>query len=246
MIYVVTLVFNPVKTMRASFKRVDETIGLRKEDYTRVFVDNHWPVDREAVLELLTERETIGDTVLRPDKNLGLAGGFNYAFKEMNMQKSDTIFLVDPDNFPKEHGWGYAYKKVLENPKVGWVTVMSTNAFNDMSPKPHTEEVIEGYNCYVLGAPIINSMCALKGEFILKFGANEYNPYYGSFECNMWGFLKSENLEWVFLKDFTEESILDIDPTMIDENYKMYKWQTTHGGEKQIEYKEWLKLHGKI
>lgn len=246
MIYVVTLVFNPVKTMRASFKRVDETIGLRKEDYKRVFVDNHWPLDREEVLDLLKEREEMGDIVLRPEKNLGLAGGFNYAFKECNMQPTDTIFLVDPDNFPKEKRWGYAFKKALEDPTVGWVTVISENAMKDIAPKPHSEKTINGYECIVLGAPVINSCCGLKGEFILKFGANEYNPYYGSFECNMWGFLKESNLEWVFLKDFTEESILDIDPTMIDASYRDYKYRTTHGGEKQIEFKEWLKLHGKI
>lgn len=246
MIFIVTLAFNPVKTMRASFKRVDETIGLRKEDYVRVFVDNHWPVDREDVLELLAEREAMGDIVLRPDKNLGLAGGFNYAFEQMKITVDDNIILVDPDNFPRTPRWGYAFKKVLEDKSVGWVSLWNHATKHETDAKPFHDKEINGYQVRVLEAPIMNSCCALAGHFIMTVGANEPNPFYGGFECGMWGHLKSMDLDWVFMREYFEDDITSVDKNFLDTNYQEYKRSTTHGGEKQIEYKEWLKLHGKI
>lgn len=244
MIYVVSLAFVPVRTIKASVKRFDETIGLRKEDYKHVLVDQMWPRDRNDMIRFLVDQDEAGKTVLYPGKNLGLAGGVNYAMEKMGVTDKDIVMIFDPDNFPMQKRWGFAMKQVLEDPTVGWVSLWNCATDAELKNKQYTEKVINGHKVCALGAPIMNSVCGLKASYLKKAGgAREPNHYYGGFECGMWASLKEQKLDWVFLKDFHEDNILNVDPNFLDKDYQEYKYATTHGGEEQVEFREWLVKH---
>lgn len=247
MIYAVSLAFGKVKTIKASIQRFDETIGLRKEDYKHILIDQMWPKDREELTQFLSEQEEKGKIVLKPGKNLGLAGGVNHAIAKMGANETDTIIIYDPDNFPIQKRWGYAFKKVLEDDSIGWVSLWNHATNEEIKHKPYTNKSINGYGVCIVHSPVMNSVCALKMSYLSKLGgAKEPNHFYGGFEIGMWSGLKSLNLDWAFLIDFHEDNIMNVDPDFIDKDYQEYKWATTHGKEEQIEFTEWLKKHGRI
>src|SRR5690606_27407958 len=106
------------------------TFGIPRSRFEHVFVDQHYPVGREAVEKFHVEQARHENvTVLDPGRNLGLQGGFNYALDFLRLNQNDIVFGFDPDCFPTTNGWGWAMEQVLSDRRVGWVSCWN----------PHTE-----------------------------------------------------------------------------------------------------------
>jgi hypothetical protein len=245
MIYIVTLAFAPPKMFAASQKRMNETIGLRRDQDKHIIVDNHWPKNRPELIQIFIDCLDRGAKILKPERNLGLAGGFNYALdylKSIGLQNDDVIIAYDPDVFPETLGWGKAFVDVLKDKSVGWASVWNVHTEREMNNKAHTVEMINGYKVSVLTEPVLNSVCAFNAKFLIESkGAHENYPYYGTFEIAMWKYLVEQNLKWVFLNDYKEGWAIE---EYVDLDYRTYKWNTAHLGEEQIEFSEWLKKKG--
>lgn len=244
---VITLGFNPVEMMRASFKRLDETIGLTEKEYMHVIVDQHYPRGREQILGFFEERKKKSNTIiLDPGSNFGIARGVNFALSFTGIQPDDNFIFYDPDTFPVESGWGIAMEDVLEDKKVGWVSLFNRVTERETVERGYHNRVTNGRRVRQTKAAVVNSVCAMPGRFLIaSHGVHEPNPYYGGFEISMWEKLQEQRLEWVFLRDFTEGHRPN---DLIDQDYIEYKWFFCHGeGRKQLQtdFKDWLKERGR-
>lgn len=238
--YVITLAYNTTQMMRASLQRFDETFGVDRKDFKHVFVNQYYPKNRAENTAWLKEREAIGDTlVMDPGRNLGLSAGFNFALSGITIKPEDIIYAYDPDMFPRDHGWGIAMSNVLHHNKIAWVSCWNPHTQQETEERGYEDMVINGQNVRMVKTACLNSVSAFSGEFLLKSkGAHEPNPLYGGFEISMYQKLKEHGFNWVFLKDFVEDYC---DQSLIDTEYREWKWKTTHGGEKQEDFELWLK-----
>lgn len=244
MIYAVTLVYNPYEMMKASLNKFDETIGLPRDQFKHILIDQHYPNDREKIKEWIDERAKIDNVlVYDPGKNLGLARGFNYAFSKINLQPDDLVILYDPDMCPVTPGWGEAMVKVHQDKSIAWTTLIFDHVKGEMSERGFRDLEINGIRVRQTFASVVNSCCMLKASFLIESGGtHEVNPYYGGLECHMWPYLIKQDLKWVFLLDYIEDQGLN---HLRDPDYTEYKYATTHGGEEQLEFNDWLIKHGR-
>ena len=233
--------FGPYEMMKRSLEQFDKTVGLGDDEFQHILVDQHYPILRESIKSLIAERGEIKNTlVVDPGKNIGLANGVNFALKSVPLTNDDLVILFDPDMNPITVGWGRAMKSVHQEKSVAWTTCLFDGAKSDMNQigKGFKAVTINGIDCRKIVAPVINSCCMLKASFLIASGgAHESNPYYGGFECHMWPYLVKNNLSWVFLEDYWEDCSW---PELRCQNYAEYKVATTHGGEKQVEFTEWV------
>lgn len=246
MIYIMTMAFAPPRMLKASIEKIDETVGIPRDQYTRVLIDNHWPRQRAEMEELFSYELERGNTiVLRPEKNLGLAKGFNFGFKHLQsigLKTEDVMLICDPDVFPITPGWGLAFAEVMKDPTIGWVSAWHSSMWKEVEQNGKTfdEDVINGYRVKIFHSAVMNSVSAFSVDFITKTeGIHENNPFYGSLEARMWPQLKELGFKWVFLTDYLEG---ELDIRLLDPDYYNYKLRTAHGGEEQIEFSEWVRI----
>lgn len=243
---VITLAYNTEAMMRASLKRFEETFGIPRARFEHVIVDQHYPVGREGIKAFLVEQSQNENVkILDPGKNLGLQGGFNFALESLKLTQNDIVFGFDPDCFPRENGWGWAMERVLADRSVGWVSCWTPHTERETKERGYSDQVIQGVPVRRVKTPVLNSVCAWQADFLLAAGGlKDGHKYYGGLECVMWQHLERQARSWVFLKEFHEEYCPD--DRLIDPLYRKWKWDTTHGGEEQIEFGAWLKLHGHL
>lgn len=238
-IIVITLAYNSREMMRASLDRFRDTFGIPYNRFEHHFVDQCWPKGGSA--EFLQEQLSRGNTIVhRPGKNLGLHNGFNLALREAKIRPEDIVIGFDPDCFPETNGWGYAMERVLKaDPSIGWVSCWNAHTSREFSERGDAGSFeAGGVPVKIARLPMLNSVCAWRGSYLLKAGGiHERNPLYGGLECDMWSSLAKTSMKWAFMPDYLEGSAPE---ELVDLDYREWKWVTTHGGQKQIDFSEWL------
>lgn len=247
MIYVITLCFNRTAMMKASLQRFWETFGIPESQYTHVFVDQHYPRDREETLAWLEELKARGNSiVVDPGENLGLQRGVNFALSKIALQPNDIVFFYDPDMFPLTPNWGTAMRTVFQDDRFWWLSSYNCHTERETTERGFDDMEVFGHRIRKTHCAVVNSVSALRGEFLLKIGgAHEPNPFYGGFEIAMYAKLMEQMKWWGFLRDFHED-VCPMD--LVDQDYKTWKWETCHGAlrGKQEEFGKWLKDTGKL
>lgn len=242
MIHCVTLGFVPARIWAKSLAAFKETTVL--DGVQHHFLNQHYPLNKQQnSAELRDIAEDNGLVWHDAGKNLGLHHGFNYVTKQFGLKPDDIVIAYDPDSNPVSKGWDEALVIALSEPKYVWASVMLKPARESIDKVGKAVEAnVKGVRVLELAHPVINSVSAFKGSWLLDCGGfSEPNEFYGGLECHMWPQLG--NKKWVFLEDFHEShEILHKQ----DEDYRKYKWDHAYHRNWAGDFESWLKHKGKL
>lgn len=233
--YLLTISYHNEKIADVSY---DQLVKTMINDKCKVLLlDNNYPLlkDKEYIKEICKK---YGFEYHNVGYNLGLHEGYNYLIK--HLPKDCTSFIAyDGDSYPITLDWHIPLLKLHNDPLVVWSSLYNYHSYGEMDQRSYRNEVIQGYNCRVPLAPVVNSICAFKTAWIKAVGGlQEPSKYYGGLEVAMWR-LKQPNLKWAFLNDYKEESVPNIFDIQ-DVVYTQYKVAHAHKGN-PLSFAEYLK-----
>jgi len=239
--YAITLCHNDPEIIEESLEQFYKT----KDPNHKIIhglLDAHWPVaafeTREA-MERIVEKH--GCMIFDAGKNIGLHKGLNFVIDMLAPKREDKIIFYDPDSWPVTHGWDVALCNALDMPNVAWSGLWHPAADEEILNQKRGLEIAP--NIYQAKGAVMISVSAIRADFYyLSGGMYERSPYYGGLECDMWKHLEDNSLKQVLLKDFKEEPYF---AGRINPLYTAWKWRSTHGGETQIPFAEWIELERK-
>lgn len=226
-VWTISLGFVPARIWRQSLEAYHRTRNPALE-YTHVFVDQHYPLNREQnALGLKQVCDDHGILFLDPGENLGLHGGFNWALKQIQARDGDLVIGYDPDSHPITPGWDMALVNSLEIcPDLAWVTLMSQRAREDILPKGYITRKAHHIELWEMRHAVINSICAWRVDFLNRAGGlQEPMKYYGHLESRMWQELQKQGKKWAFLPGYWEDYRLW---PLHDQEYIRWKWYYAH------------------
>jgi hypothetical protein len=242
-IVMVSIAFAPARVIIECYKQVYKTIGnVQFEHYV---LNNHYPIDQERNDKLIkTLVESYNGKYFDLGENVGLGEGYSYLMREAKLQPDDIVIGIDPDVFPVTHGWGEALVKVLSEPNtnIGWASLFTPHTQKEFNERGFDKLDVNGITCYNTKTAMLNSVCAWKGDLLIKMGGlKEPNKYYGGLESFSYGTIKQLGYNWVFLIDFKEELH---ELVKADQVYTEYKWAYAHHRNTKLRFDEWLKEKG--
>lgn len=212
----VTLGHCPSRLWAKSLRAIRWT---RQSDIEHYFLYHYYPV-REASnrLELKALNAEYSVKTLFPGKNLGLHGGLNWLVKELNLQPTDVMIIVDPDTCPTVPGWDTALLKVVTNTEYGWACLTNTATPTEIKVRPggYTERNIKGVTVYDMKAPCVVSISAVQLDWVFAAGGfHEPCGFYGHIETAMFPDLKKAGRGLAVLKYYLEDDSIKIDQDSI-------------------------------
>src|SRR5438093_134823 len=107
-LHVMMLAYNSIKTVEAALHLFHEQYGLHNAPANSLtLVDARYPIhdqgDHSILLMALAER--YGWNYVRPAKNYGVAGNWNWVVRELGLSEGDVLFGLDPDARPQAPGY---------------------------------------------------------------------------------------------------------------------------------------------
>lgn len=242
-VWAITLCYNEPSVIETSIRQYRAT-SRDDVETVHVLVDQSWPVGdalgRAARLKALASE--VNGVYLDPGRNLGLAKGFNWAAAQFPIPDNAMLIGYDGDSWPVTPGWDGAMADLfVQRLDVAWFTLWHPHADRELLAERRGTDLGDG--TVQVNSPCINSVCGWRmGWFRKSGGIQELQPFYGGLEVHT--FKKLEGWKWIFLKNFREDYWPY--PEMLNPHYRTWKHVTNHGGEKQIEFGDWLKLKGLV
>jgi len=229
-IYTITLGHVPARIWEKSLAQYHATRHGGVE-YRHLFLNQHYPLNKKENEERLREIcSTGGVEWLDAGGNLGLHGGFNWVLNKINVQPGDLVIGYDPDSWPISSGWDMALLTAVRDPRVGWASLWGPWVDQDMADrkaKGLLDRIDVGHiETWAIRAPIMNSVCAFRGDFLKASGGlHENYHWYGTLEIAMWSHLQKNNMRWVFLPGWREDHTAHFEQ---DPEYRRWKWYYVH------------------
>lgn len=233
-IYLVTLCHNPIEQIEATLTNLHRTAdGIWDE---HILVDHHWPKDSWRHSErLLALAQVYGCKLMRPYKNLGGHGGYNWVLDQIGFTEEDFFLAFDGDSMPETNGWDSALARAMMEPNTALVTLMpkeKENSHNWVSGNLSEPRIVKpaGNRIEMFNVGL------WQGKFLRNHG-------FGSTRTKFWGFVEhsmipviwSLGLQYWYLRDFKETLIPCPDP-----DYR--KWKELHAsGDFPGNFDEFLK-----
>lgn len=244
-VWTLSTAYNEAWIIRESIERYYDTKHPDVET-VHIMTDAHWPIDypnwRKEIERLCAK---FGILLFDPGSNLGLHGNFNFAWNKLAIPDNAMVIGYDPDSWPDTKHWDKAMGDIFnERPKVGWLSLWHPHSSREIDEegKKIRDEVIAGHRVAVLQRPCMNSVCGFRQGWLRKIGGLfEQNHYYGGLECDMWAKLTDNQMEWVFLRDFTESLPFVDRQNML---YRDWKWNYAHLKTTKDDFGTWLKKKG--
>lgn len=244
-VWAVSLCFNKPEVIRQSLRQYRATSSPDVET-VHVLVDQHWPLDQpKTSQELRSLADELGGLYLRPERNLGLARGFNWAVNQLPIPDNAGIIGYDPDSWPVDPCWDLAMcDAFVRFPEAAWFSLWHPHAERELIADRRAKEIFPG-TLYEVTSPVMNSVCMIRKKWFREVGGfHEENPLYGGLEIHMWRRLEQSKAKWIFLRNYREAFWPN--PEILDTRYRDWKWATTHGREPQIPFGDWLKKRGLV
>lgn len=240
-VWSISLCYNDPAVIRESILQYRRTKHPDVET-VHVFVDQHWPIDySEFKSQVMALTEEVGGVYLDPGRNLGLTAGFNWALGQLAIPDNAGVIGYDPDSWPVTPGWDMAMCRALvSDPELAWISLWHPHADRELLEQRRGRDLGDGK--VLVKSAVLNSVCMWSRGWLRECqGIYEKLPYYGGLE--VFTFPRLGKRKWVFLKDYREDFWPM--PELLNPLYREWKWATTHGGQKQIEFGTWLKQRRK-
>jgi len=168
--------------MRAFYSTISNELDL-----THVFVDQHYPVNKDINRHLLYSIcAKYNISILNPKRNLGLHDGFNWAMSHLPIKPNDAIIGFDPDSSPVTPGWDKALVTALSDWRLTWASLMSPRIAARLPEIGFINHRVLDVKVWILLNAVANSICAWNAQFLTDIGGiSELMRYYGHLEASM-------------------------------------------------------------
>lgn len=239
MIATISLCYNQPDVIYNSVRRYYETTT---QPTRHILFDAQWPLERTKMDNVLkTLHADYGCEIHNIGQNMGLARNFNHCLSLIDLDSTELVVAYDPDSWPMERGWDQAMLDVIRSrANAAWISLWHPHAQRELLGE--NRGAAEGNLVWATSA-VMNSVSGFRPSWLKACGGlYEINPFYGGVESNTWDRLAEHGMRWVFLRDYTE--VFWPKPELLNSEYRDYKFQTTHGGKKQVEFSEWLRAKG--
>lgn len=238
---VMTLGFNKVSNILTAYHRFHQTNpGFRYDEY--VIVDLDFPdFDKmPSVVSLSSLSVDFGFTLLKPRKNRGVSGNWNWTALEMDIKDEDILIGMDPDSDPVNSGWAKAICDVMSaDKKIAYcgLTRASAPGLPHEVPEGHQKyklKEVGGHNVRVYDELIAWPMGAFRGEFIKAGGIEQARSHYGFIEHKSAENMNKLGMHWVMLDEFKDQTS--------DRGSKLFKeWKVAQvRNETDLDFKDWM------
>lgn len=240
--FVISLGYVPSRIWKSSLERYKSLMHGGLETH-HIFLNQHYPLrEQENNDELRSICESNGVEWIDIGKNLGLSKGFNhcldYIRQKYNPDSSDIVIGYDPDSSPVSPGFDMALATCFTDPNVVWASLYGPWLRGQFR---HKEYFINQIKVHETQHAIMNSVCAIRWDFLNKVGGfAEPNPYYGGQEMLMWPLIQKHG-KWVFTVDWWEDHEFH---HLQDEEYKVWKWCLCHERSTTKSFADWLNNEG--
>jgi hypothetical protein len=246
-VYAITQVFCNPSIFDVSIHAFHATRNPDLKLARHVVVDQCYPIDRKGVERTL---ENLGRylpvDIMRPGRNLGLHGGFNWAMAQLPLEENDIVIGYDADSLPVNAGWDMALVRAIDGGLSGefwgqeivWSTLGNPRTLSDVENRGFDAGCVDGYlRVWLTRSAVTNSVCAWRYGWLKSVGfLQEPRAYYGHLESAMYQKLRS-NQRWAILPQFHESDELR---NLHDAEYIAYKWFHSHTEEWRGDFKSFL------
>jgi hypothetical protein len=242
--YVVMLAYNKTDVVEAAINRLlNRTKDFR--DFHFVIVDPSYPLndDPNSIWKLYVKYavEFPTTTYLKID-NDGVAGNYNQVIQHFIFQDNDVVHFFDPDNNPRDDNYLQTMIKVLQEPKVAYVTLER--------PDPDVEMldsvIVNGIECLPVWRPCSWPMGAFRADFLKKaYPLNQDNGKWGYFEDFLWRKFREFGYSAFYLKGFVDLMIDNIGTGGQDRFYIDYQSECAHRLTQEL-FETWLEKKLKL
>lgn len=241
-VWTISLCFMDADIIHDSLEQYYKTKSPEVET-VHVLVDQHWPINYpQHRIELEKIAKKFNCILLDPGKNLGLHGGFNWAWEQLAIPPNAAVIGYDPDSWPVTPEWDLAIcRAFVTRPDAVWFSLWHQHCDRQIDQEGALLRNFNagGISCAQVSRAVMNSICAFRQAWLRKIGGlYEQNNFYGGLECDLWE--KISYNEWVFLRDYKEI------PKLYDRMnplFKEWKWKTAHTKEipHTMDFESWLK-----
>lgn len=228
-LYIITLGFCNAKTLELGFQRLEETSTVPKESTRRIFLDQHYPLDRENNIKKITElcakhNFEMYDSLM----DRGLHKGFNYLTSMLPLEDDDLILLYDPDTYVDRRGFDSAMANVLNSDsEIQYVSSWHNpiEATHGNRVRGHFRKSSMEFDYFVPDIGPEWEMMSLsmhRWSFIKSIGGfKQPREYYGFLEQHFWDSVCAMGKRMAFVRGFDNENpFMD---QISDPEYHVYK-----------------------
>ncbi len=209
----------------------------------KVLVDQHYPlVDNQTdhTKKLADLAAKHGWTFVRPLKNRGVGGSWDWVVRELGLGNDDVIVGLDPDGRPQQIGWLDAMMTVFNNDALCYtvqLNVAGTYALN----LPRTEEQIGGEWTVVYNRPIAWTLGGFSVYWLKAVGGFlQSHPQYGFVEIQMEKACKPKGGHFRILRDYYDQHVTAPDKAYIDWKLECAQFKTL------LPFGDWVREKGII
>lgn len=154
-----------------------------------VLVDNHWPMQKEMVSGAIEAHlaPMVKAFTIKPHKNLGGHGGFNYAVQALagkyDLEDDDLILCYDPDSNPTTPNWLKPLVEVMQaDPEFDFLSLMPSQCVQNRNWLIRT---IAGHAVATDSNPEMINVTLFRYRCVRRTLTAD-STFYGNIESSMW------------------------------------------------------------
>ena len=239
-IYIITVCHTNINVIWSGVSNVIDTVGVVPARY--ILLDHLYPRDKFNVskkilslAEAISQKYQWNIDVIRPLKNMGGHGGFNWALSQIPIFSHDIVLGVDPDSNIITKDWGKKMIEVFNADKTIGALSLLHDAIVPHNENEWKKECIADTTVGFLNKPEMFNVTGWRGDFLnLTNGIHAKNPYYGHVEVAMREKSQKAKYRLGYLLDYKET----FQKVSHDEIYNKWKAEAVAGEKRNFD--EWL------
>ena len=218
--WIFSLAYNSPRMVRESIEHTLKNNELNF-DHKLILMDVKYPIG--GVVQNSIEMQQISRdynfTYLRPYKNRGVSGNWNWFLKEVEAHPEDIVYCICPDGRVQKPNWISAIKDVFETEDDAYCICPNQHKFTGGDITVEQRQTPNGVNYLSLSRLVAWSLAAFKVEPLKIIGGlKEKRPFYGFIEDATHDVASKFGYNFYKLKDYYDNHIYDV-----DEHYRMWK-----------------------
>lgn len=208
---------------------------------SRTLVDQRYPNDGDIntnAENIIGLAEKHGWNYVRPAKNTGAHGGWNWTIRELGLGQDDVLMGVDPDGNPQQPKYLDAIMDVFNNAPECF-TVQLNRPCVYAQGLPRTSRLIGKTEVLDYHQPVAWSLGAFECGWLNRVGGMQSrHNLYGYCELDTIQAMRPFGAKWYIVKDFYDEHMKAPDEKYID-------WKLACAeGRTYAQFEDWLKIQG--
>ena len=242
-IWLVSVAHNNPSMVTESIQKYKDGNKEIKHDHEWVLMDCHYPLPHagQNAVDLASIASAYGMSHMKPYKNRGTSGNFNWAINELSMKDEDIFIPLCPDGRVRESGWVSALVHVfLHEPRAYTVQLnqISHGGWKNVTTTRH--ETTSGIGYLEFPHIVAWSLGGFRVGHIKKIGGlHERRPFYGFIEDETHKRMQSIG-DYTFFK---LENYFDFHLTRVDPLYMDWKKAMVEGLTK-LSFGDWIREEG--